>query len=1023
MSLIAHYPLNGHCRNTFPEGQDATSNSTTYYQTTKVGSMGHAMGQPWSHQMYFRNPFIGLNEWSLSFWFKNNGSNDWGDVFTFSGGLARMEVHGSNGSYTWYCNTPSYGDIFTSGTTITGSATTGRWYNVIITFKNGTSVFYIDGAEKIRQTGKTTFTANSEYLYFNSRVNSAYMNSEIVDIRCYDHALSALEIKDTTRALVLHYNFEELYRPLEYIESTGTQFFNTSVTIEAGTRVETKIIFKGFGSYPMVYGAWDVFSFSPRDDGTLCVSGGGTAIQPYPNASTTFALNTPYEIDHRPNYIKMNTTQYSLGGSSNRTGTGRQILLFAASDASTGNNPYNWSTYAKVRMFYFKIYNGNTLVRDFIPVLRQYDGKVGMFDRVNGVFYTNQGRGDFTYKDCFKAVHTKNARVIAGEPTNGNTVYFSKSADGWGDCGITSVEAFDKGYVATTVNQTNKYIMIGVAPTNTSFNYTQGYFMYASADGNLVWYDAQSGSSGTYGAYAAGDRFRVAFNGTTIYYYKNDACIRTLNVRSEHLNVPMYMNITSYLAAEGSVRDTTFGRLDLVKDVSGKRTDGWCELFAAKNDAKTGETSYDTGTNNSFIKLPSLYLDTAFTITGWVKHLNHTTWARIFDFGTAAAGGDYAIGLATSDTNGSICLFGRTGSGAALPDTTVDTWATNTWYHFAVVVNGTSIKYYVNGSLKASFTSNAAVGGRTYTLNYIAKSNWSGDGYSRKYFSDFKIFNSALSAEDIAACYNNKLMLDTGGSIHCEKLSLGNNSLEFPTTSGVIKSTDFIGGTNIALYSDTYERLEYIQSTGAQEINTGYYFDTNEDCFEIKFQATTSNQNGMIFACTGNNYLWFYHYVNSGYIDMYIARGGSHARMLDTNDPKYTYDMPAVDTNIHIARYEKGRFYSIDGKVVGGDSRTGSNVGGSPMYLFSWGSMGYPYQGRIYSCKIWRKGSLVRDFIPVRKKSNGLVGLLDRITGVFYSSTTSTNFQAGGVAKPMKLIGAKNIYEGIGCNTVNKISS
>ena len=86
-------------------------------------------------------------------------------------------------------------------------------------------------------------------------------------------------MKDLAKGLCLHYNFdfEDLYQPIEYLESTGTQYINSGATIEANTHVEAKFMYTDIsGSFPMLYGAWSVFSFSTNSsNGNLCISGGG----------------------------------------------------------------------------------------------------------------------------------------------------------------------------------------------------------------------------------------------------------------------------------------------------------------------------------------------------------------------------------------------------------------------------------------------------------------------------------------------------------------------------------------------------------------------------------------------------------------------------------------------------------------------------------------------------------------------------------------------------------------------------
>ena len=46
-------------------------------------------------------------------------------------------------------------------------------------------------------------------------------------------------------------------------------------------------------------------------------------------------------------------------------------------------------------IYYCKIYQNNALVRDLIPVIRNSDNVIGLYDTVNKKFYTNSGTGTF----------------------------------------------------------------------------------------------------------------------------------------------------------------------------------------------------------------------------------------------------------------------------------------------------------------------------------------------------------------------------------------------------------------------------------------------------------------------------------------------------------------------------------------------------------------------------------------------------------------------------------------------------
>lgn len=69
--------------------------------------------------------------------------------------------------------------------------------------------------------------------------------------------------------------------------------------------------------------------------------------------------------------------------------TERNYYLFATnytSDVLKGS---------RIKIYEVKLWNGDTLTRDLIPVKRNSDDALGMYDLVNNVFYTNSGTGSF----------------------------------------------------------------------------------------------------------------------------------------------------------------------------------------------------------------------------------------------------------------------------------------------------------------------------------------------------------------------------------------------------------------------------------------------------------------------------------------------------------------------------------------------------------------------------------------------------------------------------------------------------
>ena len=187
------------------------------------------------------------------------------------------------------------------------------------------------------------------------------------------------------------------YTQLEYIESTGTQYIDTEYkhnTSKTKYSMEVSIT-----STPNMYNA--LFGARTEHDSNdayyvgitnntnhttyTCI--GGTKVDPISGFNINF--NTKYKIDIDPTRgITVNNTLYSIIYKSSITSS-YNAYIFGFNTNNSINETVNMKLYS------FKIYNDNNLVRDFIPVKRKSDNVLGLFDKVNNGFYTNAGTGNF----------------------------------------------------------------------------------------------------------------------------------------------------------------------------------------------------------------------------------------------------------------------------------------------------------------------------------------------------------------------------------------------------------------------------------------------------------------------------------------------------------------------------------------------------------------------------------------------------------------------------------------------------
>ena len=62
-------------------------------------------------------------------------------------------------------------------------------------------------------------------------------------------------------------------------------------------------------------------------------------------------------------------------------------ILFGSWNDNTWSRTIDW--------YSFKIWKGDTMIRDFVPCYRKSDNVAGMYDLLNNTFYTNNGTGSF----------------------------------------------------------------------------------------------------------------------------------------------------------------------------------------------------------------------------------------------------------------------------------------------------------------------------------------------------------------------------------------------------------------------------------------------------------------------------------------------------------------------------------------------------------------------------------------------------------------------------------------------------
>ena len=254
------------------------------------------------------------------------------------------------------------------------------------------------------------------------------------------------------------------YKRLEYIQSSGTQYIDTGFKPNQDTRVVAKFDMiqtdtawrklwgSGSGSYNLDFSLWNY---------------GTTKFQSYYGTKNNTAVpitSMSLNVDANKNIWKYSGE--TINFDKNNFTCAYSMYIF---NVNKDDNPAY--LLGMMKLYLFKIYDNDVLVRDFIPC-KNPSGAVGMWDDVNSTFYGNAGSGTFTagpeVKGANKAlIDGTGYDVNAGKCLVGGTAYTLKK--GRTLIGGTAYEISFKPseYTITLTGSGGKIIYNGVEQTKT----------------------------------------------------------------------------------------------------------------------------------------------------------------------------------------------------------------------------------------------------------------------------------------------------------------------------------------------------------------------------------------------------------------------------------------------------------------------------------------------------------------------------------------------------------------------------
>ena len=262
---------------------------------------------------------------------------------------------------------------------------------------------------------------------------------------------------------------------------------------------------------------------------------------------------------------------------------------------------------------------------------------------------------------------------------------------------------------------------------------------------------------------------------------------------------------------------------------------------------------------------------------------------------------------------------------------------------------------------------------------YFGGINETGSGTDRPFIGqiyDIKIWQGSTLVRDYVPCVRNS---DGVAGLY-DKVEN-----KFYTNSG---TGSFGSGAATGGVVEEYQRVEYIEATGTQYIDSGYKPTSEALKYDLEYAITSSTCN---FSIMGNNddtdkyfgiQFWgnkFYIGTSRGLLYKSWTQNQKYHKIVEANNGTLTVTTDGVgESTSYVSSLYKNS--SIGLFACKGDTK-----------VESYG------HARIYYAKIYDNNILVRDFVPVVRSRDGVAGLYDMVGHKFYANAGSGSFKTGGV--------------------------
>ena len=786
--------------------------------------------------------------------------------------------------------------------------------------------------------------------------------------------------------------------PVEYLESTGTQYINMGIKSSANMSVKAKFNLSDvstkavFGSYsgPSTNGVGVFFGTAGGNiPGKVYCNNTNVAVSP----DLTLSTNTNYEIEMSGTTLVINGSTYTSEATASNS---YDMLLFARSNNGTVERQISGKIYN------LKIWDNGTIARNYIPCIDENNVPF-MFDRVTHTAFLNAGTDEFLYgnpvasnkgKIRFPMTQHEKSRLPLGFR---EVEYLESTGEQWIDTGVapSNITPIVKlKFIPTQLYSSGNYGIFGCFgannnrfqifynsigigtyvsktwPANTAYEVElNGKVPFATVNGTVETsgYSNANGFS-SYNMYLfTRNSADVADNGVPLklYYCKlwnNDVLIRDFIPCLDNNGIPCMYDLVGKKPYynQGTGDDFSYGR----------------EIHYVEYLESTGTQYINTGVsgNNPNLKIE---VDAKTYEFGWCHQNNaNGAWVDAFSFpndnlervnyGNYALAKDFEYDRVTRKTR---TFDFKTG-------------------------------FYIDGVLKQSFviTNYSQL---TPNLSIFGRYNFNSNSYTILKNSSYTIYgtkiydNNTLVRDYIPAIDENNVPFMFDRVTHTAFLNAGTGEFLYGNLLKQSKIRIVLPPTIPLIYKP----VEYLESTGEQYIDTGLL-------------STANSKVDCVFGFTS---------MESGVANNVGVFGGRNAQQSTTftlfkiasGNPQYfrfDYDgqttvatanqMTWNTTSKYRFEYDGTKYTTTNTTTSQSNTailNPSSTFTTSPICLFAVntsGIIGQYLSGRIY--KYWyTDGTNTIDLVPVIRRSDEKPGFYCKVTKQFFTNAGTGEFLYG----------------------------